>query len=413
MLSCGKEKILCESVLVAIFAETKSFACYYLRKQGLTRFDIVYYISHQTQEEMSPKALGGETAEERASSIPRIGPEKKENTQKESEPKFEPRRGSAKSSPNEQTALDLYTENLCEKARSNKTDLLIGRKEELERITQILCRRQKNNPILVGDSGVGKTALAHGLASRIVADEVPEKLKCTEIFELDLGALLAGTKYRGDFENRLKKLIKEFEKRDRAILFIDEIHTIIGAGSVSGSAMDAANLLKPFLSSGTLRCIGSTTYKEYKQYFESNDSMVRRFQKVNIEEPSNDDAVKILKGLKDYYEQFHEVSYSNEAIKSAVELSSRYIKERKLPDVAIDVIDEVGAYCSLKRSKSKAKPSRISVNEIKQVIAKMTKVPLETLTNTDRQLLKNLDERLRSVIDKPIGSFLFWPRQSH
>lgn len=414
MMSCGKHEISCHSVLVALFSESSSFACYYLKKQGLTRFDLVSQVSNQ-------KRNDSEGFSERSSSFG---------------PSSSPSEGEGKSpfaseKPETKSALDLYTENLCDKARRKEFDSLIGRKYELERITQILCRRQKNNPILVGDSGVGKTALARGLASNVVEGKVPDKLKGTEIYELDMAALLAGTKYRGDFENRFKSLIKELEEKPQSILFIDEIHNIVGTGSVGGSSMDAANLLKPFLSSGNIRCIGSTTGKEYRQYFESNHAIARRFQKVMIEEPSLSDATQILKGLKTYYETFHNVRYSVEAIKSAVELSNRYIKDRRLPDVALDVLDEVGSHYSLRQKKESKRVGKVSSSDIKSIISKMTKLPLENLTNSDKEALRDLDSRLKSVIfgqdnavdslvnvirlaksglsnaDKPIGSFMF------
>ena len=409
MMSSGKDKIHCESVLVAICSEANSFACYYLKKQGLTRFELLSQISNYLRDNM------GETGDLDSG-------EEKEKTQTSDE---------AGQEPKTKTALDKFTDNLCKKAKAGEFDELIGRKAELERIVQILCRRQKNNPILVGESGVGKTALARGLALDIVNERVPERLKEAEIYELDMAALLAGTKYRGDFENRFKALIKELETHPKAILFIDEIHNIVGAGSVSGSSMDAANLLKPFLTSGNIRCLGSTTSKEYRQYFEASHAIARRFQKVLVDEPSLSDATEILKGLKSYYESFHNVRYSTEAIKSAVELSNRYIKDRKLPDVALDVLDEVGSHYSLKQKKNKTKVSRVGVTDIKAIIAKMTKLPLEKLTNTEKDALKDLDGRLKSVIfgqdkaidslvnvirlsksglaspEKPIGSFMF------
>ncbi len=412
MMSCGKNEITCHSILVALFSESSSFACYYLKKQGLTRFDLISQVSHQTRNET-----------ENFSEKPTSSQPSSDHSQGRSD--FQQHKQETKS------ALELYTENLCEKARKNGFDSLIGRKDELERITQILCRRQKNNPLLVGDSGVGKTALARGLASNIVEGKIPEKLKDTEIYELDMAALLAGTKYRGDFENRFKSLIKDLESKPNSILFIDEIHTIVGTGSVSGSSMDAANLLKPFLTSGNIRCIGSTTAKEYRQYFEPNHAIARRFQKVLIEEPSLSDATQILKGLKSYYENFHNVRYSVEAIKSAVELSSRYIKDRRLPDAAIDVLDEVGSQYSLKQKTESKRVNKVSSNDIKAIIAKMTKLPLENLTTSDKEALKDLDSRLKSVIfgqdtainslvnvirlsksglssgEKPIGSFMF------
>src|SRR5262247_1742601 len=311
--SSGREEVTGANVLVAIFAERESHAAYFLQEQDMTRYDAVNYISHGIA-----KRPGMSEAR------PVRGAEEDTDTKKGD-------------------ALEAYCINLNKKAREGRIDPLIGRSAEISRTIQVLCRRQKNNPLFVGDAGVGKTAIAEGLARRIVHGEVPDVLRNATVFALDMGTLLAGTRYRGDFEERLKQVIKELEAYPGAILFIDEIHTVIGAGATSGGAMDASNLLKPALASGTLRCIGSTTYKEYRQYFEKDRALVRRFQKIDINEPTIPDAIDILRGLKPYFEDYHKLKYTNDAIKAAVELSARYIHDRKLPDKAIDVIDESGA----------------------------------------------------------------------
>ena len=293
-------------------------------------------------------------------------------------------------------ALDAYCVNLNEKAREGKIDPLIGREAEVDRTIQVLCRRQKNNPLFVGDPGVGKTAIAEGLARRIVHGEVPEVLRNATMFALDMGTLLAGTRYRGDFEERLKQVIKELEGYPGAILFIDEIHTVIGAGATSGGAMDASNLLKPALAAGTLRCIGSTTYKEYRQYFEKDRALVRRFQKIDVNEPTVPDAIEILKGLKPYFEDYHKLRYTNEAIKAAVELSARYIHDRKLPDKAIDVIDELGAAQMLLPENRRKKT--IGIKEIETTIAKMARIPPKSVSKDDAEVLRHLEETLKRVV---------------
>jgi ATP-dependent Clp protease ATP-binding subunit ClpA len=326
-------------------------------------------------------------------------------------------------------ALDAYCVNLNIKAREGKIDPLIGRESEVQRTIQVLCRRQKNNPLLVGDPGVGKTAIAEGLARKIITHEVPEVLADATVFALDMGTLLAGTRYRGDFEERLKQVMKEIESHPKAIMFIDEIHTVIGAGATSGGAMDASNLLKPALAQGTLRCIGSTTYKEYRQYFEKDRALVRRFQKIDVNEPSVPDAIEILKGLKPYFEEFHRIRYTGEAIKAAVELSARYIHDRKLPDKAIDVIDETGASQMLLPDSRRKKT--IGIKEIEATIATMARIPPKTVSKDDAEVLKSLDESLKRVVygqdaalaalssaiklaraglrdpEKPIGNYLF------
>ena len=317
--SSGREEVTGANVLVSLFSERESHAVYFLQGQDMTRFDAVNYISHGITKPRGPRAKAAAAARRRRRSRP------------------------AASNKKGPEALEAYCTNLNDKAREGKIDPLIGRAAEVDRTIQILCRRQKNNPLYVGESGVGKTAIAEGLARRIVKGEVPEVLRNRDYSALDMGALLAGTRYRGDFEERLKNVLAELKTIPGAILFIDEIHTIIGAGATSGGSMDASNLLKPALANGALRCIGSTTYKEYRNYFEKDRALVRRFQKIDINEPSKEDAIKILMGLKPYYEEHHKVTYTDEAIRAAVELSARYIGDRKLPDKAIDVIDEAGA----------------------------------------------------------------------
>ena len=326
-------------------------------------------------------------------------------------------------------ALEAYCVNLNRKAREGRIDPLIGREAEVQRTIQVLCRRQKNNPLLVGDPGVGKTAIAEGLARKIINSDVPEVLADSTVFALDMGALLAGTRYRGDFEERLKQVMKEIEQHKDAILFIDEIHTVIGAGATSGGAMDASNLLKPALAQGTLRCIGSTTYKEYRQYFEKDRALVRRFQKIDVKEPSVADAIEILKGLKPYFEEFHKLRYTGEAVKAAVELSSRYIHDRKLPDKAIDVIDETGASQMLLPEPKRKKT--IGVKEIEATVASMARIPAKSVSKDDTEVLQHLEETLKRAVygqdeavaalasaiklaraglrdpEKPIGCYLF------
>jgi ATP-dependent Clp protease ATP-binding subunit ClpA len=317
--SSGREEVSGANVLVAIFSERESHAAYFLQEQDMTRYDAVNFIAHGIAKKAGasePKAVKGATVEEDDEKPP-------------------PRPAARRSRPIASTSM--------RRPSQGKVDPLIGRASEVERAIQILCRRTKNNPLLVGDPGVGKTAIAEGLARKIVTHQVPEVLAGATIFSLDMGALLAGTRYRGDFEERVKQVVKELEGHPNAVLFIDEIHTVIGAGATSGGAMDASNLLKPALASGTLRCMGSTTYKEFRQHFEKDRALVRRFQKIDVNEPTVEDTIKILKGLKTYYEDFHKLKYTNEALKVAVELSAKYITDRKLPDKAIDVIDEAGA----------------------------------------------------------------------
>jgi ATP-dependent Clp protease ATP-binding subunit ClpA len=402
--SSGREEVTGANVLVALFSERESHAVYFLQEQDMTRFDAVNYISHGI-----------------AKSPGRAEPRRVAGADEDASPEKMVKKGSE--------ALQTYCVNLNEKAARGKIDPLIGRSSEIERTIQILCRRSKNNPLYVGDPGVGKTAIAEGLAKQIVEGEVPPVLETATIFALDMGALLAGTRYRGDFEERLKAVVGELENMDGAILFIDEIHTVIGAGATSGGAMDASNLLKPALASGNLRCIGSTTYKEYRNYFEKDRALVRRFQKIDINEPTVDDAVKIIIGLKPYYEKHHSVRYTSEAIRSAVELSARYINDRKLPDKAIDVIDEVGA-AQMLLPPSKRKKT-VSVRDVEGIVAKIARIPAKSVNRDDRSVLRTLERDLKTLvfgqekaidalssaiklaraglreIDKPIGNYLF------
>jgi ATP-dependent Clp protease ATP-binding subunit ClpA len=410
--SSGREEVTGANVLVAIFAERESHAAYFLQEQEMTRYDAVNFISHGigkrpgASEARPPRGADEPESEQKAS-----------REQDESGPK------------KQQDALTAYCVNLNEKAKVGKIDPLIGRHAEVNRTIQILCRRSKNNPLYVGDPGVGKTAIAEGLAKRIVEKKVPEALQDATIFSLDMGTLLAGTRYRGDFEERLKQVVKELEEYPGAVLFIDEIHTVIGAGATSGGAMDASNLLKPALSSGAIRCIGSTTYKEYRQFFEKDRALVRRFQKIDVSEPTIPDAIEIMKGLKPYFEDYHKLKYSNEAIKSAVELSARYINDRKLPDKAIDVIDETGAAQMLLPVNKRRK--LITEKEIEATIATMARIPPKSVSKDDEAVLANLEKELRSVVygqdlaiealasaiklaraglrepNKPIGSYVF------
>jgi ATP-dependent Clp protease ATP-binding subunit ClpA len=408
--SSGREEVTGANVLVAMFAERESHAIYFLQEQDMTRFDAVNYISHgiaKAPGRSETRRVQGADEEEGGGRSEKSG-------------------GGQKRSHD---ALDAYCVNLNKKAKNGKIDPLIGRETEVERTIQILCRRSKNNPLYVGDPGVGKTAIAEGLARRIVQREVPEVLIGSTIFALDMGALLAGTRYRGDFEERLKAVLSELEAQPGAILFIDEIHTVIGAGATSGGAMDASNLLKPALASGTIRCIGSTTYKEYRNYFEKDRALVRRFQKIDVNEPTVEDSVKILRGLKPYYERHHKVRYTADAIRAAVELSSRYINDRKLPDKAIDVIDETGAAQMLLPESRRKKT--ITAKDVETVVALMARIPPKSVSRDDKEALKNLDRDLKTMVfgqdkaidaltsaiklaraglrdpEKPIGSYLF------
>ena len=411
--SSGREEVSGANVLVAIFAERESHAAYFLQEQEMTRYDAVNYISHGIA-----KRPGASQARP-----PRGAEEEQSNTASGSSDE------DAGAKKKQQDALSAYCINLNDKARAGKIDPLIGRSSEISRTIQVLCRRSKNNPLYVGDPGVGKTAIAEGLAKRIVEGEVPEVLRDATIFSLDMGTLLAGTRYRGDFEERLKAVVKELEEHPDAILFIDEIHTVIGAGATSGGAMDASNLLKPALSSGAIRCIGSTTYKEYRQFFEKDRALVRRFQKIDVNEPTLEDAIEIMKGLKPYFEDFHKVKFTNDAIKAAVELSARYISDRKLPDKAIDVIDETGASQMLLPVSKRRK--QIGVKEIEETVATMARIPPKSVSADDEAVLASLESKLKTTVygqdlaiealassiklaraglrepDKPIGCYLF------
>ncbi|MBU6155407.1 MAG: ATP-dependent Clp protease ATP-binding subunit ClpA [Alphaproteobacteria bacterium] len=402
--SSGREEVTGANILVALFAERESHAVFFLGEHNVNRYDIVSYISHG----IAKRPGSGE-------SRPVRGADEEEEGEKPVKQGTE--------------ALEAYCVNLNAKARTGKIDPLIGREAEVERTIQILCRRQKNNPLLVGDPGVGKTAIAEGLARKIINNEVPEVLRDCTIFALDMGSLIAGTRYRGDFEERLKNVLRELEQFKGAILFIDEIHTVIGAGATSGGAMDASNLLKPALQSGSLRCVGSTTYKEFRQHFEKDRALARRFQKIDVAEPSVADAVKILKGLKPYFEEYHKVKYTNEAVKAAVELAAKYINDRKLPDKAIDVIDETGASQMLLPEGKRKKV--IDVPEIEDVISKMARIPPKTVSKNDAESLRDLEMNLGHVVfgqndaikalsaaikmaraglrdpEKPIGCYLF------
>ena len=408
--SSGRTEVTGANVLVAIFAERESNAAYFLQEQDMTRYDAVNFIAHGVAKNPafgeSRPVQGASEAEE-------------EQTQTET----------ASSGNEKESALAKYCVDLNTKAGKGDIDPLIGRDNEVERCIQVLCRRRKNNPLLVGDPGVGKTAIAEGLARKIVSDEVPEVLSGATIYSLDMGALLAGTRYRGDFEERLKAVVTELEEHPDAVLFIDEIHTVIGAGATSGGAMDASNLLKPALQGGKLRTMGSTTYKEFRQHFEKDRALSRRFQKIDVNEPSVEDAVKILKGIKPYFEDHHSVKYTGDAIKSAVELSARYINDRKLPDKAIDVIDEAGAAQHLVAESKRRKT--IGTKEIEAVVAKIARIPPKNVSKDDAEVLKDLEVSLKRVVfgqneaiealasaiklaraglrepEKPIGNYLF------
>ena len=399
--SSGREEVTGANMIVAIFSENESHAVFFLHSQEMSRLDAVQYISHGIA-----KVQDYEYNEE----IEDLNKDEEESSKKIK-------------------ILDKFCINLNNKAKKGKIDKLVGRKNEVDRTIQILCRRQKNNPLFVGDAGVGKTAIAEGLAKRIIEEDVPEIMIGTVIYALDMATLLAGTRYRGDFEERLKAVIKELEKQKNSILFIDEIHTVIGAGATSGGSMDASNILKPSLSNGNLRCIGSTTYKEFRNYFEKDRALVRRFQKIDIKEPTKDETIKILSGLKSYYENYHKIKYTNDAIISAVELSNKYIGERKLPDKAIDVIDEAGASQNL-LSASKRKKI-ITTKDIEAIVATMARIPSKSVTKNDKESLKNLNRDLKNFVfgqdkaieelsssiklaraglredGKPIGSYLF------
>ncbi len=408
--SSGRTEVTGANVLVAIFAERESNAAYFLQEQDMTRYDAVNFIAHGV-------AKNPGFGEARSVSGSPEGEEEAASSSKVTE-------GDAKES-----ALDKYCVDLNAKAKEGDVDPLIGRDHEVERCIQVLCRRRKNNPLLVGDPGVGKTAIAEGLARKIVDGETPAVLEKATIYSLDMGALLAGTRYRGDFEERLKAVMTEMEDHPDAVLFIDEIHTVIGAGATSGGAMDASNLLKPALQGGNLRCMGSTTYKEFRQHFEKDRALSRRFQKIDVNEPSVEDAVKILKGIKPYFEEHHSIKYTADAIRTAVELSARYINDRKLPDKAIDVIDEAGAAQHLVAESKRRKT--IGTKEIEAVVAKIARIPPKNVSKDDAEVLRDLEKSLKRVVfgqdraieslssaiklaraglrepEKPIGNYLF------
>mgnify|MGYP000277137936 FL=1 len=401
--SSGRKEVTGANVLVAIFSEQESQAVYFLKLQDIARIDIVNYIAH--------------------------GISKIQDSEGEGEEREETEEAQENAEPAGASALDAFASNLNEQAKAGRIDPLVGRDEEVERVVQILTRRRKNNPLLVGEAGVGKTAIAEGLAKRIVDGQVPDIVKGSEVYSLDLGALLAGTKYRGDFEKRLKSVLSDLQARDKAILFIDEIHTIIGAGAASGGVMDASNLLKPLLSSGELRCMGSTTYQEYRGIFEKDRALSRRFQKIDVVEPDVEDTIKILKGLKSRFEDHYQLRYTDKALRAAAELSARYISDRFLPDKAIDVIDEAGAAQKL-LPPSKQKKS-IGAADVEQVVAKIARIPSQQVNSSDKESLRDLDKKLRMTVfgqdeaidtlasaiklsraglkeeRKPIGSFLF------
>ena len=398
--SSGKKEVTGANVLVAIFGEKDSHAVYFLHQQGIARLDVVNFIAHGIEKELDKNNEADEVDE---------------NIDQKTH--------------NKESDLESYALNLNKVVLDGKIDPVIGRENEIERVAQILCRRRKNNPLLVGDAGVGKTAIAEGLAKKIVDGDIPEVLKDTVIFSLDLGALIAGTKYRGDFEQRLKNVLKQLSKKPNAILFIDEIHTIIGAGSASGGTLDASNLLKPALAKGELRCIGATTFNEYRTVFEKDHALTRRFQKIDVDEPSIPVSIEILKGLKKSFESHHKIKFLNNALISAVELSAKYITDRKLPDKAIDVIDEAGALQKI-LPKTKQKKT-ISSKEIEEVISKIAKIPSKNINQDDLSMLRNLERDLKAIIfgqdeainklstaikmarsgllsdNKPIGSFMF------
>jgi ATP-dependent Clp protease ATP-binding subunit ClpA len=397
----GKKEVTGANVMVAIFGEKDSHAVYFLHQQGITRLDVVNYISHGISKTPQEESAGGKKSEDE-------GPE---HSEKQASP------------------LDQYTQNLNKAAADGKIDPLIGREHEVERVIQVLCRRRKNNPLLVGEAGVGKTAIAEGLAWRVVKKDVPEILNDMTVYSLDMGALLAGTKYRGDFEQRLKAVLKQLKEQKGAVLFIDEIHTLIGAGAASGGTLDASNLLKPALSSGALKCIGATTYTEYRGIFEKDHALSRRFQKIDVNEPSVEETIEILRGLKSRFEEHHSVKYSKEAISTAAELSAKYINDRHLPDKAIDVIDEAGAAQRILPASKRKKT--IGKNEIEEIISKIARIPPASVSSDDRGKLATLDRDLKATVfgqdaaidalaasikmarsglgkpDKPIGAFLF------
>ncbi len=396
--SAEKKEVLVSDMLASMFQEKDSYAAYFLNREGITRFDVLNYISHNDNSFSFQDRVGGFAKTERKEKKKAAGP------------------------------LEAFTIDLVKRASEGKIDPLVGRKLELERSVQVLCRRRKNNPVYVGDPGVGKTAMAEGLANKIYEGDVPDVLKDISIYSLDLGAILAGTKFRGEFEQRLKGVLSELKNKKQAILFIDEIHTVVGAGATSGGSMDASNILKPVLAAGELRCIGSTTYEEYKNYFEKDRALSRRFEKIEIKEPSVSETVKILKGLRPYYEDFHGISYTDQSLKAAAELSAKFINDRYLPDKAIDVIDEAGALIKLSGA---SRRKNINPKDIEKIVAKIARVPIRSISTSDKAKLESLEEDLKKVIfgqdnaikslvssikrsraglgtpGKPVGAFLF------
>jgi ATP-dependent Clp protease ATP-binding subunit ClpA len=426
--SAGREQVLPGNVLIALFNEAESHAVHFLEKQGVNQFDVVNYVAHGTAK-FGPSIGEGPSSRDSNESSERNSKSSASRQTGETEADRDIDGLPKDDSKQSKNPLNLFCMNLNERARNGKVDPLVGRDEVIERVIQVLSRRTKNNPLLIGEPGVGKTAIADGLALRIVENKVPPVLKDAVIYSLDMGALLAGTKFRGDFEERLKAVVKALEQEPHGLLFIDEIHTLVGAGATSSGSMDASNLLKPGLANGTLSCIGSTTYKEYRQHFEKDRALARRFQKIDVKEPSVEETVKILEGLRERYELHHNVTYSEGALKAAAELSSRYIQARQLPDKAIDVIDEAGARVRIKSKDEKTKTIRVA--DIEKVVASMAQVPVQSVNATDKAALKDLEAQMREAVfgqdeairrvatsiklsrsglgreNKPIGSYLF------
>jgi ATP-dependent Clp protease ATP-binding subunit ClpA len=418
VVSSGKNVLDIGDMFAAIYFEKESFAVTFLEQEGISRLNILNYISHGIS--VAPDSMIVES--ENSADEQEPGPEEEEIQQEKTEPQKQQKK---------KKFLEMFTIELTAKAERDEIDPIIGREDIIERTIQVLCRRNKNNPVHVGEPGVGKTAITEGLAIMIANDQVPEPLKGSKIYQLDMGGLLAGTKYRGDFEERMKRLLNELLKEEKSILFVDEIHNMVGAGAVSGGSMDASNILKPALSSGKMQCIGSTTYEEYKKYFEKDRALARRFQKIEIPEPSPEEAIEILRGLRDRYEAFHNVNFADNALEAAVDLSSKYINDRYLPDKAIDVIDEAGAWIRMKKQKPNAKPTVIKRKGIEEVVSKIARIPEKTVTETETVKLKRLENQLKRHIfgqdaavetvaqaikraragfrepDKPVASLLF------
>lgn len=383
--SSGLSEVSGVNVLTAIFSEPESQAVYFLSQENITRIDVMNYISHGIEKS------AGDFNKTVKDDIPSLDTGVSQDTQAEG------------------NLIELYTENLNQKARLGKIDPLIGREQELERVVQVLCRRRKNNPLLIGDAGVGKTAIAEGLAKLIVEKKVPQALKDSVIYSVDLGVLLAGTKYRGDFEKRFKAVLKKLSRDRKAIVFIDEVHNLVGAGSATGGTMDASNLIKPLLSSGELRCMGATTYDEFRNYIAKDKALLRRFQNIDVKEPGHDETLKILQGLKGRFERFHKIRYTSAALKKAVELSARYLFDRRLPDKAIDLIDEAGSFAKLHTVADEDKPHSITSHDIESVLAKIAHIPVKKIGSHEKRLLKDLPQKLKNVVfgqDKAIESLI-------